>query len=78
LCSAAGAAGGIGRLTGTLYGLLEAGADLSDTDVIIGMSAGSSVGAQLAPGKLTLLELYQRELGPQSRARAGGGTRSRG
>lgn len=66
-----GGSGGIGWLAGMLYGLQEAGVDLSDADVVIGTSAGSSVGAQLASGRLTLPELYQRQLGPQSGERTG-------
>ncbi|WP_330303022.1 MULTISPECIES: patatin-like phospholipase family protein [unclassified Streptomyces] len=66
-----GGSGGIGWLSGMLYGLFEAGVDLSDADVVIGTSAGSSVGAQLASGRLTLLELYQRQLLPQSAEPAG-------
>ncbi|WP_405878231.1 hypothetical protein OG762_05890 [Streptomyces sp. NBC_01136] len=46
-----------------LYGLAEAGVDLSDADVVIGTSAGSSVGAQLTSGKLTMSQLYERQLG---------------
>ena len=61
-----GGSGGIGWLAGMLYGLAEAGVDLSDADVVIGTSAGSSVGAQLASGKLTAEQLYERQLGPQS------------
>jgi NTE family protein len=57
-----GGSSGIGWLSGILYGLSEAGVDLSDADVVIGTSAGSSVGAQLASGELTLRELYERQL----------------
>ena len=42
---------GIAWETGVLAGLAEAGVDLSDTDLIVGTSAGSIVGAQVAMGK---------------------------
>lgn len=48
--------------TGILYGLAEAGVDLSTADLIIGSSAGAVVGAQLASGLLGLPELYARQL----------------
>lgn len=57
-----GGSSGIGWLSGILYGLGEAGVDLSDADVVIGTSAGSTVGAQFASGRLTLRELYERQL----------------
>ncbi|WP_369245049.1 patatin-like phospholipase family protein [Streptomyces sp. R41] len=57
-----GGSSGIGWLSGMLYGLGESGVDLSDADVVIGTSAGSTVGAQLTSGKLTLEELYERQL----------------
>ncbi|WP_432172264.1 patatin-like phospholipase family protein [Streptomyces sp. Tue6028] len=66
-----GGSGGIGWLAGMLHGLAEEGVDLSDADVVIGTSAGASVGAQLASGALTPLELYRRQLGPQSGEVAG-------
>ncbi|MFE6689808.1 patatin-like phospholipase family protein [Streptomyces sp. NPDC057743] len=53
---------GIGWEVGMLAGLAEAGADLSDADVIIGTSAGSIVGAQLASDRYPLEELYRRQL----------------
>ncbi|MBK3564402.1 patatin-like phospholipase family protein [Streptomyces sp. MBT62] len=55
-----GGISGIGWMAGMLYGLGEAGVDLGDADVVIGTSAGSAVGAQLAAG--TLKELYERQL----------------
>jgi NTE family protein len=42
---------GIAWETGLLAGLAEAGVDLSDTDFIVGTSAGAIVGAQIAMGK---------------------------
>ncbi|MFE4018080.1 patatin-like phospholipase family protein [Streptomyces sp. NPDC059101] len=53
---------GIGWEVGMLAGLAEAGADLTDADVVIGTSAGSIVGAQLASRLHTLDELYERQL----------------
>ncbi|MBW5485683.1 patatin-like phospholipase family protein [Streptomyces bambusae] len=58
-----GGLAGIGWETGILHGLAEAGVDLSDADLVVGTSAGSVVGAQLASGLLTLRELYERQLG---------------
>ncbi|MFK0290645.1 patatin-like phospholipase family protein [Streptomyces sp. NPDC090442] len=55
---------GIGWEVGMLAGLAEAGADLSDADVVIGTSAGSIVGAQLTSGRYPLEELYRRQLTP--------------
>ncbi|MEU0740218.1 patatin-like phospholipase family protein [Streptomyces sp. NPDC006134] len=55
-----GGSGGIGWLAGLLYGLGEAGVDLSDADVVIGTSAGSTVGAQLLASPLP--EVYERQL----------------
>ncbi|MEV7729800.1 patatin-like phospholipase family protein [Streptomyces sp. NPDC087917] len=57
---------GIGWETGILYGLARAGVDLFGADLVVGTSAGSVVGAQLASGLLTPLELYERQLGDAS------------
>lgn len=54
---------GIGWEWGILSGLAEAGVDLSDADLVVGTSAGSVVGAQLATG-LDLEERYQAQLVP--------------
>jgi NTE family protein len=54
---------GIGWEWGILAGLAEAGVDLSDADLVIGTSAGSVVGAQLATG-LDIEERYQAQLVP--------------
>jgi NTE family protein len=54
---------GIGWEWGILAGLAEAGVDLSDADLVIGTSAGSVVGAQLATG-LDVEERYQAQLVP--------------
>src|SRR5277367_4517725 len=42
---------GIAWQAGLLAGLAEAGVDLADADFIVGTSAGSFVGAQIAMGK---------------------------
>nr|WSY56567.1 patatin-like phospholipase family protein [Streptomyces sp. NBC_00886] len=55
-----GGSSGIGWMAGVLYGLGEAGVDLGDADVVIGTSAGSSVGAQLLAS--TLKGVYERQL----------------
>lgn len=54
---------GVGWEWGILAGLAEAGVDLSDADLIVGTSAGSVVGAQLATG-LDIEERYQAQLVP--------------
>lgn len=54
---------GIGWEWGILAGLAEAGVDLSDADLIVGTSAGSVVGAQLATG-LDVEERYEAQLVP--------------
>lgn len=54
---------GIAWETGLLFGLAEAGVDLTDADRIIGTSAGSIVGAQIT-SDIGLEELYRRQLLP--------------
>jgi NTE family protein len=54
---------GIAWETGLIAGLAEAGIDLAAADVIIGTSAGSVVGADLAAGQ-DLETLYQAQLAP--------------
>ncbi len=46
-----GGAVGVGWEIGLLAGLLEGGADLRDADLIVGTSAGSVVGTQIALGR---------------------------
>nr|WP_319373255.1 patatin-like phospholipase family protein [uncultured Methanobacterium sp.] len=46
---------------GVLFGLEESGVDVNDAELIVGTSAGSSVGAQITSG-LSLEELYNRQL----------------
>ncbi|MGB9012043.1 MAG: patatin-like phospholipase family protein [Aeromicrobium sp.] len=54
---------GIAWETGLLWGLAEAGLDLTDADRIVGTSAGSIVGAQVT-SDIGLEELYRRQLLP--------------
>jgi NTE family protein len=56
---------GIAWEIGILAGLAEAGVDLSGADLVVGTSAGSVVGAQLAGGT-DLTELYARQLQPST------------
>ncbi|WP_406505942.1 hypothetical protein [Streptomyces sp. NBC_01602] len=63
--------------TGILYGLAEAGVDLSTAGLIIGSSAGAVVGAQLASGLLGLPELYARQLAIRRARPAAGSARPR-
>ncbi|WP_330329283.1 patatin-like phospholipase family protein [Streptomyces sp. NBC_00536] len=53
---------GVGWEAGIIYGLAEAGIDLSAAELVVGTSAGSVVGAQLTSGLLTPRELYERQL----------------
>ncbi len=54
---------GIAWETGVLAGLADAGVDLTSADLVVGTSAGSVVGAQLATGG-TPAEMYARQLLP--------------
>ena len=54
---------GIAWETGLIAGLAELGTDLTEADVIIGTSAGSVVGVDLASGQ-ELEALYQAQLAP--------------
>jgi NTE family protein len=56
-----GGVGGIAWITGLLAGLAEVGQDVTEVDLVVGTSAGSTVGAQLGSG-LTLEELYARQV----------------
>jgi NTE family protein len=58
-----GGLAGIAWQTGVLFGLSEEGADVTGADLVIGTSAGSTVGAQLGSG-LTLAELFERQADP--------------
>lgn len=64
-----GGLAGIAWMTGLLRGLAEAGTDVTaDAELVIGTSAGSTVGAQLASG-LSLAELYARQTDPALQSR---------
>jgi NTE family protein len=72
----AGGVTGVGWEVGLLYGLLEAGVDLTVAELVIGTSAGSVVAAQVCSGT-PLAELYERQLKPASSelsAKLGAGT----
>ena len=66
---------GIAWEIGLLAGLAEAGTDLSGADLVVGTSAGSVVGAQLACGA-ELEAMYARP-SPPSRAPAAADTSPR-
>ena len=59
-----GGVAGIGWQTGLLFGLSEAGIDVTGADLVIGTSAGSTTGAQLLSG-VPLGELYDRHVFPK-------------
>ena len=59
---------GIAWELGLLLGLEKGDVDVNDVDLIVGTSAGASVGAQITSG-LSLEELYQLQLVPISRPR---------
>jgi NTE family protein len=73
----AGAAGNAWEL-GLIAGLSDAGVDVTDADIIIGTSAGSTVAAQITSGRRPA-ELYAAILAevPQSRAGDAGSARGR-
>jgi NTE family protein len=54
---------GIAWETGLLVGLRDGGIDVTDADLIVGTSAGSTVGSQVAAGR-DLDELLATQLGP--------------
>ncbi|QIQ05912.1 patatin-like phospholipase family protein [Streptomyces liangshanensis] len=55
---------GVAWTIGVLHGLRLAGTDLTTADLIVGTSAGSVVGAQIAAGTHDLEALYERQLAP--------------
>lgn len=55
-----GGATGVAWEIGLVAGLAEAGIDLTDADLVIGTSAGSVVGAQLATGR-PIADLYRAQ-----------------
>ena len=54
---------GVAWEIGVVAGLVDAGIDLSDADLVVGTSAGSVVGAQLTSGAEPAA-LYERQLAP--------------
>ena len=56
-----GGVAGIAWETGVLFGLREAGLDLTDADLLVGTSAGSVVAAQVATGLPASL-MYDRQI----------------
>jgi NTE family protein len=66
---------GIAWEIGVLAGLAEAGADLTGADLVVGTSAGSVVGAQVASGA-DLEALFARQLEPPTGERAARMTRA--
>lgn len=63
-----GGVAGIAWMTGLLLGLGEQNVDLRQTDLTIGTSAGSTLGAQLG-GAVSLEDLFRRMVEPSSQAR---------
>jgi NTE family protein len=63
-----GGVAGIAWMTGLLFGLNEEGVDLRNADLILGTSAGSTVGAQLGC-PISLEELYRRQVDPALQTR---------
>ena len=61
LVLAGGGNAGIGWETGVLRGLLDSGLDVLDADLVVGTSAGASVGAQITSG-VALTDLYEQRL----------------
>ncbi|MEK8073886.1 patatin-like phospholipase family protein [Rhodococcoides navarretei] len=55
-----GGVAGIAWQTGVLLGLAESGADVTDAEMLLGTSAGSSVAAQISSG-LPLAEFFERQ-----------------
>jgi NTE family protein len=63
-----GGVAGIAWITGILAGLADQGSDLRDADLVVGTSAGSTVGAQLGSG-LSYDELFALQADPDRQAR---------
>ncbi len=70
LVLAAGGVTGIAWELGVLKGLLDAGADVLDADLIVGTSAGATVGAQIACGALDAATAEQLAPAADSKERA--------
>ncbi|HWD02164.1 MAG TPA: patatin-like phospholipase family protein [Amycolatopsis sp.] len=62
-----GGVAGIAWITGLLAGLADVGRDVTEADLIVGTSAGSTVAAQIGSG-LSLDELYARQTDPARQA----------
>ena len=58
---------GIAWETGVLLGLADEGVDVLAADLVVGTSAGATVGAQATSG-VALEELFERQLGPPERS----------
>ncbi len=58
-----GGVAGIAWETGVLFGLSEAGVDVTGADLVVGTSAGSTVGAQMSSG-MPLAEMWARQVEP--------------
>ncbi|MBD0742470.1 patatin-like phospholipase family protein [Streptomyces sp. CBMA152] len=58
----AGGITGVGWEIGMLYGLAEAGIDVTGAELVVGSSAGSVVAAQITSGRIDLPALYERQL----------------
>ncbi|MBC6458337.1 patatin-like phospholipase family protein [Actinomadura sp. HBU206391] len=63
-----GGLAGIAWETGILTALADAGADVLGPDLVVGTSAGSTVGAQVTSG-LAMEELFQRQVDPALQTR---------
>ncbi|GAA2093931.1 patatin-like phospholipase family protein [Actinomadura alba] len=63
-----GGLAGIGWETGVLTGLAEAGTDVLGPDLVVGTSAGSTVGAQVASG-IAVERLFERQVDPALQTR---------
>src|SRR5690349_13727131 len=74
-----GAAGNAWEI-GVLAGLFDAGADVTDADLIIGTSAGSTVAAQISAARPTelLAAILAQASSPPAGSAGSGGTRSPG
>ena len=70
LVLAGGGVTGIAWEVGIAKGLYDEGIDLADADLIVGTSAGSTVGAQLRSGK-SIDDLYAAQLSLMERPDSG-------
>lgn len=68
-----GGVAGIAWESGLLIGLLEAGVDLAAADLVVGTSAGSSVGVMLRAGRLTPEHLQEALAAPEEAVEHGAG-----